>query len=332
MPRVIEPMKAVTGELPTDDGWAFEVKWDGMRITSFCDRGTLRLQTTNQLDATARFVELAPLADALRDHQVVLDGEVVAFSDAGRPDFGRLQSRMHGIPSAGPGSSEDPVAISYVVFDLLWLDGLDAMPAPYLDRRRLLTELVEPGPAWQVPAHQVGDGDVLLRAVTERGLEGVMAKRIDSVYLPGKRSTAWRKVKVRRRQELVVGGWLPGEGGRASSFGALLVGYQTADGLHYAGRVGTGFDAGRSAPPPSGAGRPAQGVLPVPRPAPGPGGQARPMGRTGARGRDRLRRVDERRHPASPLLRGPSARQGRRRRGPGADPLTVEAGDDDPAI
>jgi bifunctional non-homologous end joining protein LigD len=243
MPAVIEPMKAVTGALPTDEGWAFEVKWDGMRITAFCDRGSIRLQTTNRLDATARFVELAPLADELRDHQVVLDGEVVAFSDAGRPDFGRLQSRMHGIPTTGPGSSEEPVAISYVVFDLLWLDGVDAMPAPYLDRRRLLTELVEPGAAWQVPAHQVGDGEDLLRAVTDRGLEGVMAKRIDSVYLPGKRSTAWRKVKVRRRQELVVGGWLPGAGARASSFGALLVGYHTPEGLHYAGRVGTGFDA-----------------------------------------------------------------------------------------
>jgi bifunctional non-homologous end joining protein LigD len=243
MPSVIEPMKAVTGELPGDDSWAFEVKWDGMRIVTFCDRGDIRLQTTNRLDATARFAELAPLAEVLGDHRVVLDGEVVAFAEDGRPNFGRLQSRMHGIPTHGLGSPDDPVAISYVVFDLLWLDGLDATPAPYLDRRRLLTELVEPGPAWQVPAHQEGDGKELLRAVTERGLEGVMAKRTDSAYLPGKRSPAWRKVKVRRRQELVVGGWLPGEGARASSFGALLVGYQTEEGLHYAGRVGTGFDA-----------------------------------------------------------------------------------------
>jgi bifunctional non-homologous end joining protein LigD len=243
MPSVIEPMKAVTAELPTDDGWAFEVKWDGMRIISFCDRGTIRLQTTNRLDATARFVELAPLAESLEDHQVVLDGEVVAFSDAGRPDFGRLQSRMHGVPPGVVHGTEELVPISYVVFDLLWLDGVDAMPAPYVDRRRLLTDLVEPGPAWQVPAHQVGDGDVLLGAVRDRGLEGVMAKRVDAAYVPGKRSPAWRKVKVRRRQELVVGGWLPGEGNRSSTFGALLVGYQTPDGLHYAGRVGTGFDA-----------------------------------------------------------------------------------------
>ena len=242
MPAVIDPMKAVTGELPTDDGWAFEVKWDGMRIVAFCDRGAIRLQTTNRLDATTRFVELAPLAESLRAHQVVLDGEVVAFSEAGRPDFGRLQSRMHGIPPAAIHGDEQLVAISYVVFDLLWLDGLDAMPAPYLDRRRLLTELVEPGPSWQVPSHQVDDGRALLDAVTERGLEGVVAKRTDSIYVPGKRSSAWRKVKVRRRQELVVGGWLPGEGTRSSTFGALLVGYHTPDGLHYAGRVGTGFD------------------------------------------------------------------------------------------
>jgi len=243
MPSVIEPMKAVTGELPTDDGWAFEVKWDGMRIITFCDRGSVRLQTTNRLDATARFGELGALAQALRAHQVVLDGEVVAFSDAGRPDFGLLQSRMHGIPPGAMRGEEELVPISYVVFDLLWLDGLDAMRAPYLDRRRLLVDLVEPGSSWQVPAHQVGDGRALLDAVTERGLEGVMAKRTDSIYTPGKRSAAWRKVKVRRRQELVVGGWLPGEGARASTFGALLVGYHTPDGLHYAGRVGTGFDA-----------------------------------------------------------------------------------------
>jgi len=243
MPSVIEPMKAVTAELPTDDGWAFEVKWDGMRIVSFCDRGEIRLQTTNRLDATARFVELAPLAESLKDHQVVLDGEIVAFSEAGRPDFGRLQSRMHGVPPGVAQGREELVAISYVVFDLLWLDGSDAMPAPYVDRRRLLTELVEPGVSWQVPAHQIGDGDDLLEAVRDRGLEGVMAKRVESPYVPGKRSPAWRKVKVRRRQELVVGGWLPGEGNRSSTFGALLVGYQTPEGLHYAGRVGTGFDA-----------------------------------------------------------------------------------------
>jgi bifunctional non-homologous end joining protein LigD len=239
MPTVIDPMKAVTGELPTDAGWAYEIKWDGMRLIAFCDRGALRLQTTNRLDATARFAELSPLAESLAAHRVVLDGEVVAFSEEGRPDFGRLQSRMHTIPGR---AGDEPVGVTFVLFDLLWLDGNEVMGVPYLDRRRLLADLVETGAGWQVPAHQVDEGKALLDAAEAKGLEGVMAKRLDSTYVPGRRSPSWRKVKVRRRQELVVGGWLSGEGNRSSTFGALLVGHQTAEGLRYAGRVGTGFD------------------------------------------------------------------------------------------
>jgi bifunctional non-homologous end joining protein LigD len=242
MPAVIDPMKAVTGELPTEPGWAFEIKWDGMRLIAFCDRGSLRLQTTNRLDATLRFGELTEVAESLAAHRVVLDGEVVALSDSGRPDFGLLQSRMHTIPGRR-GAPDTLVPITFMLFDLLWLDGNDVTGVSYLDRRHLLTDLVGSGPRWQVSAHHLGDGDALLAAATERGLEGVMAKQVDSTYTPGRRSPAWRKVKVRRRQELVVGGWLPGEGARNATFGALLVGYHTPEGLHYAGRVGTGFNA-----------------------------------------------------------------------------------------
>jgi bifunctional non-homologous end joining protein LigD len=235
-------MKAVTGELPSESGWAYEIKWDGMRLIAFCDRGALRLQTTNRLDATARFGELSGLAGSLDAHRVILDGEVVAFSDRGRPDFGRLQSRMHTVPGRR-GADATPVPVTFMVFDLLWLDGNDVSAVPYLDRRRLLADLVEAGDTWQVPAHHLDEGRELFEAARAQGLEGVMAKRTDSTYTPGRRSPAWRKVKVRRRQELVVGGWLPGEGARRSTFGALLVGYHTPGGLHYAGRVGTGFDA-----------------------------------------------------------------------------------------
>ncbi len=237
-------MKAVTGELPTDDDqWAYEVKWDGMRAIAFCDEGELRLQSANGLDATTRFGDLAGVADSIADHRCVLDGEIVAFSADGRPDFGRLQQRMHASSAERAAELAAQIAVTFVVFDLIWLDGHDLGPATYLPRRHLLTELVEPGPSWQVPGHQVGDGSVLLAAAEERHLEGIMAKRLDSTYQPGRRSPAWRKIKVRERQELVVGGWLAGNGARAATFGALLVGYYDQGQLRYAGRVGTGFSA-----------------------------------------------------------------------------------------
>jgi bifunctional non-homologous end joining protein LigD len=131
--------------------------------------------------------------------------------------------------------------VTFIAFDLLWLDGNDVTGLGYLDRRRLLAEVVGPGPAWLVPGHVVGDGQALYDEAKARGLEGLVAKRVDSPYLAGRRSPAWRKVKVRRGQELVVGGWLPGEGNRAGGLGALLVGYHDDAGLRYAGRVGTGF-------------------------------------------------------------------------------------------
>ena len=203
-PSGLLPMKAVNGTLlPEDDGgWAFEIKWDGMRLLAYVDPGAaapLRLQTTRGHDAVPRYPELAGLADAV-GRPAVLDGEVVVLDENGRSDFGRLQRH------------ED--AVTFIVFDLLWLDGNDVTALPYLDRRRLLADLVEDGEGWLVPTHLVGDGAVLFDQARANGLEGLVAKRIDSPYLPGKRSPAWRKVKIRRAQEFVVGGWLPGEGNR----------------------------------------------------------------------------------------------------------------------
>ena len=133
------------------------------------------------------------------------------------------------------------VTVRYVVFDLLWLGDHDLLRLPYLKRRELLSEVVEPSDAWLVPAQHVGGAADLLDAVTARGLEGVMAKRIDSLYVPGSRSPSWRKVKVRPRQEFVIGGWQAGEGGRTGQLGSLLVGFYDGDELRYAGKVGTGF-------------------------------------------------------------------------------------------
>lgn len=238
----LRPMKAVTGTLPADEtGWAFEIKWDGVRILSAIESGTVRLRSSNGNDVTSRYPELQALADALEHHAVVLDGEVVAFDEQGRPNFGRLQQRMHLANAAEVRRRAETVPITYVVFDLLHLDGNDVAPLPYLDRRRLLTELVPDDGCWTVPAHRESDGATLLEAVKERGLEGIISKRCDSQYLAGKRSSSWIKVKVRLRQEFVIGGWQPGEGGRAGQLGSVLVGVYEGSTLRYCGKVGTGF-------------------------------------------------------------------------------------------
>lgn len=236
-------MKAVTGELPTGDGWAAEVKFDGMRIMAAVGdlEQPLRLDTTRGHDAALRFPELAGLPAALAPHQVVLDGEVVAFDGAGRPNFGLLQRRMHLTQSAEIARIAAEVPVRYLVFDLLWLDGHDLTGLTYLQRRKLLADLVEPGDGWLVPAHHVDGAAELLEAARAQRLEGIVVKRVDSRYVPGARSLWWRKIKVRPRQEFVIGGWQGGEGNRSGLLGSILVGVYDGDQLRFAGKVGTGF-------------------------------------------------------------------------------------------
>ncbi len=235
-------MKATAGPLPGGDGWVFEVKWDGMRAVVAVDGSQVRLQSANGKDTTASFPELAGLGAALGTSSAVLDGEIVAFDDAGRPDFGRLQQRMHIAGARTAAERATVVPCTLMVFDLLALDGRSLVELPWYERRRLLEALVEPGPHWQVPpVHD--DGEALLDAATANDLEGIVAKRTGATYRPGSRTRDWVKVKVRRRQELVVGGWAPGQGGRAGRIGGLLVGYHDGPGgpLRYAGRVGSGL-------------------------------------------------------------------------------------------
>jgi bifunctional non-homologous end joining protein LigD len=239
-------MKAVSAEAPpTGADWVHEVKWDGMRLLVRCDDGATTLTTTNGLDATVRFPELRGLCDAIGCDAIV-DGEVVAQDAAGRPDFGRLQARMHLTSPAEVALRAAEVPVSMALFDLLWLDGHDLCPLPLRERRRLLEDLVEAAPGWRLsPVHDDGPG--LLEIAREQGLEGVVSKRLDSTYLPGKRTTSWRKVKVRLHQEVVVGGWWPGTGNREGGMGSLIIGVHepSAPGnpLRYAGKVGTGFTA-----------------------------------------------------------------------------------------
>ena len=243
MPERIEPMAARLGALPSDDAaFAYEVKWDGIRAVARLDRGHLDLTGRNGTDYSPRYPELRPLGGALGATRAILDGEIVAFDDSGRPSFERLQSRMHLTGKAAIKRRSQELPVSYVIFDLLWLDGHLTTGLAYRDRRRLLEELDLSGPCWRTPAAHEGDGAALLAATREQGLEGVVAKRLDSIYEPGRRSGAWSKVKNVLRQEVVIGGWSPGEGGRAATLGAICAGVHDEDGaLRYVGKVGSGF-------------------------------------------------------------------------------------------
>jgi len=240
-PGDLRPMLATASDaLPTGAEWAFEMKWDGVRAIAVVERSRVRLASRNGNDVTVAYPEIQALGDAL-DLPAVLDGEIVAVDDAGRASFQRLQARMH---LRDPGAIEQiarQVPVAYMVFDLLWLDGHLVTDAAYAQRRGLLEDLALRGPSWQSPPAS-DDGEEAFAISRQLGFEGVVAKRIDSRYEPGRRSTAWRKVKHQRQQEFVVGGWLEGEGSRGGRIGALLIGYyDNRDALKYAGRVGTGF-------------------------------------------------------------------------------------------
>jgi bifunctional non-homologous end joining protein LigD len=244
MPDKIVPMMARTGTLPRDDEhWGFEVKWDGVRAICHSEPGRLRLHSRNLLDITPRYPEVGRLNRALSHHRAVLDGEVVALDADGKPSFGALQRRMHVSSETAVRRLAKETPVTYVIFDLLWLDGHSLMELPYTERRARLAELeLGEGGRWRVPDYVVGHGKELLAATAEQGLEGVIAKRLDSPYEPGRRTPSWLKIKNVDRQEVVVGGWVPGDGKRRDRIGALLVGVRDDDGsLRHVGRVGTGF-------------------------------------------------------------------------------------------
>ena len=231
-------------QLPVDDcSWAYELKWDFERSLVGIDGDDVWLTSRAGNDATGRFPEIAPIADALGSVDALLDGELVALDDHGVPSFERLQPRMqaHGRTAVEKGMATQPVVL--MVFDVLWLAGHSTCELPYTERRTLLERLELAGPSWQTPPTTFGGGDDVLETSRALGLEGVVAKRVDSVYRPGRRSDAWRKVKTTLGQELVVGGWLPGAGRLEGQLGSLLVGHYDHEGLQFAGRVGSGIDA-----------------------------------------------------------------------------------------
>lgn len=243
MPERLLPMLAGAGPLPADDGlWAYELKWDGIRVLCHSTPGRMKLVTRNLNEVTARYPELSRLNRALHHHSVILDGEVVAFVD-GKPSFEALQQRMHVGSESRIKRFAKEAPVSLVLFDLLWLDGHSLMDESYANRRELLDALELSGERWQTPGFATSGATELLAATAEQGLEGIVAKRLDSTYDPGRRSPHWVKVKNVGRQEVVIGGWTGGRGKRSDSLGALLVGVWDGDELRYAGRLGTGFDA-----------------------------------------------------------------------------------------
>jgi bifunctional non-homologous end joining protein LigD len=244
MPTGLRPMLATPSTaVPKDEAsWSFDVKWDGIRALASISGGRIKLEARSGRDITHRYPELAALGRTLGSTEAILDGEIVALDPAtGRPSFERLQRRMHVESESAIRRLRQDVPVTYVIFDLLWLEGHSAMGRPYSERRRLLDGLGLAGPSWHTPAAHPGEGRALLEATAASGLEGVVAKRLDSVYEPGVRTRHWLKIKNHLSQEFVVGGYLPGEGSRGR-LGALLLGVYEDDGrLCFAGRVGTGF-------------------------------------------------------------------------------------------
>ncbi|MEU5884868.1 non-homologous end-joining DNA ligase [Spirillospora sp. NPDC047279] len=245
MPWPVQPMMADSGELPPDAGrWALELKWDGVRVITYVSAEGVRASGRRTTELAGRYPELSGLSDLLPHHDVILDGEVVAFED-GRPSFERLQRRMHVTRPDQRLIREVPVR--YVVFDLLFLDGHLLYDLPYTDRRALLSDLdlTAAGPV-EVPPYLDG-GDAaqvaeLLEFTREQQLEGLMAKRLDSPYRPGRRTDFWRKVKNFLSREVVICGWKPGKGRREGGVGSLLLGvYDEKGRLCFVGHVGTGF-------------------------------------------------------------------------------------------
>ncbi|MBV9092851.1 MAG: non-homologous end-joining DNA ligase [Streptosporangiaceae bacterium] len=247
LPAGLRPMSAVsrTAMPGHAQDWALEMKWDGVRALAYVERGRVRLASRTERDITATYPELAALGKATSHKQLLLDGEIVVFGEEGWPSFEALQPRMHvSSPSqAVMLAGQNPV--TYLAFDLLQLDGRPLFDLPYRERRDRLEELGLSGAYWQAPPSFPGEDFRSVQAVSvAHGMEGVVAKRLDSRYLPGVRSDQWLKIKNSHRQEVIVAGYKPGKGNRTGQVGSLLVGVRDASGrLCYGGHVGTGFSA-----------------------------------------------------------------------------------------
>ena len=254
-PDFVPPMMAtLTDAAFDDDDWLYEVKWDGYRVEAVVSDGRARIWTRNRVDAATYFPNLAGPAPWIDAEQAIVDGEVVAFDEEGRPSFSRLQEKTglralematrRADPDAPTLTREEREAIpmAYMVFDLLHLEGRSLVEVPLEDRKHLLRRVLRPDGLVRYASHVVGEGVDFTQAAAEKGLEGIVAKRRLSPYQPNRRSRDWLKIKLRREQEIVVVGWLPGQGTH-KDLGSLIVAVNDDGGLRHAGQVGSGINA-----------------------------------------------------------------------------------------
>ncbi len=237
----VAPMLASAGPAPDGEGWQVELKWDGVRAVVAVHRGDSTLWTRNGRERSVAWPELAGLATELGITDGVLDGEIVTLDDEGRPSFELLQRRMHVTDPGEAARLAEALPATFVVFDLLRLDGDDVTALPLVERRARLDALAVAGPSWVTSPSFGDDPGVVLDVARTRGLEGVVVKRLDSPYRPGRRSREWIKTKLLQRDDFAVGGWFPGRGRRQDALGALALGVADDGGLRFVGRVGTGF-------------------------------------------------------------------------------------------
>ncbi len=242
-PARMKPMLARTADRPfSHPNWLFEPKLDGHRVLAFIQGGNVTLLSRNGNDLTSAVPMIVQELEVQPEGELVLDGELVALDSEGHPDFGLLQQTMHLEPRSVDRPAEDAV-LAYYPFDMLHVDGRDLRRVPLFQRKEALGRALIGGDHVRQVEYIDGEGETFYRAASELGLEGMVAKKRDSIYEPGRRSASWLKVKGVREQELVIGGYTPGTGSRASTFGSLMVGYYENGALKYAGRVGSGFDS-----------------------------------------------------------------------------------------
>ncbi|MBO0820290.1 MAG: non-homologous end-joining DNA ligase [Nocardiopsaceae bacterium] len=243
LPTSARPMLASPGRPPDRDleVWGIEMKWDGVRALAFCENGRTTLLSRTGKDITVTYPELAGIASATGHRQALLDGEIVAFGPGGQPDFEALQPRMHVSSARQALRLAETAPVTFLAFDALQLDGRPLLALPYSARREILDSLTGQAGFLTPPFFPGPDLAAVLEVSVAQGLEGVVAKRLDSGYEPGVRTASWLKVKNQLRQEVVVAGWKPGKGNREGLIGSLLVGVYSDGRLLYCGHVGTGF-------------------------------------------------------------------------------------------
>ena len=242
MPAAIYPMLATSINEPFDGpDWLFEIKWDGYRTVAFLEDGKVRLVSRNQNELTPRYPELKDLAKSVKAKTAILDGEVVALDEQGRPSFSLMQQRTGFRPGGRRAAANADVPVLYYAFDLLYLDGYDLRHLPLEERKKKLAAILVTGDSLRYSDHYERQGKALFEIAREKGLEGILAKKRDSIYQE-RRSSEWLKIKIRHRVECVIGGYTQPEGSRAH-FGSVVLGlYDNQGRLIHVGQAGSGFN------------------------------------------------------------------------------------------